>query len=277
MSLINTNEIAQEGDLVQLLGSGYKSHFLVLKKGEIFQTHRGVIKHDDIIDQPWGIRLSSHQGNPFYLLQPSLSDLITNLKRNTQIMYAKDIGQVLITMGIGPGQRILEAGTGSGALTTVLAYLVGSEGQVISYDRNADAQKIAIQNLSKFGLESRVIFKQGDISEGVAEANLDAIFLDIPNPYDVLQQMKLGLKPGGFIGTIIPTFNQAEKVLYQLKIAKFAFIEMVEVLVRYYKINWQRLRPTDRMVAHTGYLIFARSVFELDDDLNGEEQDLQID
>ncbi len=266
MSWSPYGENAAEGDLVQLLGSGYKSHFIRLKQGEEFQTHRGVIRHDDIIGEAWGKKLSSHQGNPFYLLQPGIADLVRNIKRSTQILYPKEIGMILVTMAIGPGQKILEAGTGSGGLTTAFAFFVGPQGHVYSYDRNPDFQQLAQSNLTKVGLAEIVTLKHGDAQDGFSERGMDAIFLDLPNPYDYLRQVKASLKPGGFFGTIIPTFNQASLVLKSLKIEKFAFIEMCEVLVRYFKMDWERLRPTDRMVAHTGYLVFARSVFEIDED-----------
>lgn len=36
-------------------------------------------------------------------------------------------------------------------------------------------------------------------------------------------------------------------------------------MLRYYKTNPARLRPTDRMIAHTGYLVFARKIEPSDD------------
>jgi len=266
MSWSQYGEVAQEGDLVQLLGSGHKSHFIRLQHGEKFQTHRGVIQHDDFIGKAWGTRVNSHQGNPFYLLQPGIADLINNIKRSTQILYPKDIGLILITMGIGPGQTVLEAGTGSGGLTTAFAYFVGQQGHVYSYDRNPEFQKVAASNLSRFDLLDRVTLKLGDVQDGFSENNVDAIFLDVPNPYDYLNQVKATLKPGGYFGTLVPSFNQAALTLKNLKHQEFGFIEMCEVLIRYYKTNWDRLRPTDRMIAHTGFMIFARAVNEIDEE-----------
>jgi len=99
---------AQAGDLVQLQGSGFRSHLVRLEAGAVLQTHRGVIQHDDIIGQPWGSMLKSHTGQPFYLFQPGLADLVRETKRTTQILYPKDIGYILMVMGIGPGSQVLE-------------------------------------------------------------------------------------------------------------------------------------------------------------------------
>ncbi len=252
--------LVKEGDLVQLHGSTHKNHLLILKAGEVFMTHRGVIKHDDIIGQPWGVRLESHSGHPFFVLQPGITDLVQAIKRTTQIMYPKDIGYIVLRLGVGPGRRVLECGGGSGGLTTVLAYLIGDTGCVYSYERNPETQQLARKNLRLFGLEERVEFKLGDANEGFEERNLDAIFLDLPNPYDYLEQVRASLKGGGQFATLLPTMNQVELTLRALSHSNFAFIDVCEILLRHYKSDWSRLRPVDRMVAHTGYLIFARSI-----------------
>lgn len=252
--------LVQEGDLVQLLGTTHKNHLLVLKAGEVFMTHRGVIKHDDIIGQPWGVRLESHNGHPFFVLQPGITDLVQAIKRTTQIMYPKDIGYIVLRLGVGPGKRVLECGGGSGGLTTVLAFLTGDTGRVYSYERNPEVQLLAQKNLRLFGLDQRVEFKLGDANEGFEERYLDAIFLDLPNPYDYLAQVSASLKGGGQFATLLPTMNQVELTLRALSHSNFAFIDVCEILLRHYKSDWGRLRPVDRMVAHTGYLIFARSI-----------------
>ena len=250
----------QTGDLVQLVGLRHKSFIFPLLEGGEFQTHRGILKHDDLIGLPWGTQVFSHIGAPFFLLQPSIADLLLDLKRNTQILYPKDIGFILFTMGIGPGQKVLEAGTGSGSMTIALAYAVGAQGQVVSYEQREEMQKLARKNLNRTGLASRVDFKLRDIQEGFDETDADALFLDVPNPYDYIPQARAALKPGGFFGCIIPTANQAELLLRALRRNRFAFIEMCEVSLRYYKPEPTRLRPTDRMVAHTGFLIFGRRI-----------------
>lgn len=254
--------VARAGDLVQLLGRRHKSHFLVLRSSEVFQTHRGELLHDDMIGQPWGSRLTSHTGSSFFLTRPGLADLITNIKRNTQIIYPKDIGYAVMIMGIGPGMHVLEAGTGSGALTTALAFFVGETGKVTSYETREQMQNLARNNLTRVDLLDRVNLKLGDIAEGFTEREVDAVFLDLPNPYDYIPQVKAALKLGGFVGMLLPTTNQVTKVLPALRANDFAFVEVCEILLRFYKPDWERLRPTDRMVAHTGFLIFARSVME---------------
>lgn len=247
MSFTPPTSIARDGDLAELIGLRHKHFIFNLQAGAKFETHRGVLLHDDLIGKPWGTQVFSHLGAPFYLVQPSLADLLIELPRTTQIMYPKDIGFILVTMGVGPGQKILEAGTGSGSMTTALAYAVGNEGRVVSYEVKPDVQNLAKKNLARFGLASRVDFKLRDIERGFDETDADSFFLDVPNPYDYIAQVRAALKPGGFLGCLIPTFNQVEKTLSALRHNKFAFIEVCEILLRYYKPEPSRLRPARRL------------------------------
>jgi tRNA (adenine57-N1/adenine58-N1)-methyltransferase len=262
MSFKNYDAVSKEGDLVQLTGSGHKSHFVRLKSDGLLQTHKGEIQHKDMIGKPWGLKLISHTGHPFFLMRPGLANLITEIKRNTQIIYPKDIGYIIVMMGVGPGTHVLEAGTGSGALTTAFAFFVGDEGKVTSYDNREQMQNLARKNLERVDLLSRVDLKMGDANEGFVERDVDAVFLDLTNPYDFIPQVKASLKLGGFFGTILPTTNQVSRLLVALQSNSFSYIEVCELMLRFYKPEWDRLRPTDRMVAHTGYLVFARSIFE---------------
>lgn len=251
---------ARDGDLAQLVGLTHKHFILTLKEGGDFQSHRGVLKHDDLIGKPWGSQVFSHTGAPFFLLQPSLADLLNELPRTTQILYPKDIGYILIQMGVSYGQTVMEAGTGSGSMTTALAAAVGMEGRVISYEQKQDVQNLARKNLERVGLAERVEFKLRDIQEGFDETDVDAFFLDVQNPFDYIPQVRDALKTGGFFSTLLPTFNQVEKVLNALRKNNFAFVEVCELMLRYYRTNPSRLRPADRMVAHTGFLVFARKI-----------------
>jgi tRNA (adenine57-N1/adenine58-N1)-methyltransferase len=251
---------ARAGDLIMLVGRDHKLFILRLEAGAELQTHRGVIRHDEMIGKPWGTLIPSHLGNPFYLFQPALHDLLLNIRRSSQIIFPKDIGYILLRLSVGPGKTVLEAGTGSGALTTALAWAVGPQGRVISYDRREDMQDLARRNLHRVGLEDRVTFRLRDIGLGFEDGEADALFLDLPDPYNYLPQARAALKGGGALGAILPTTNQVVLLLDALRRERFAFVEVCELSLRFYKPVPERLRPTDRMVAHTGYLVFARPV-----------------
>ena len=270
----NTAKVASIGDLIQLVGMRHKSYIFNVTEDKELHTHRGVIKHNDLIGLPFGSKVMSHNGSSFFLLQPSIADILMDLKRITQILYPKDIGYILLTMGIGEGQHVIEAGTGSGAMTIALAHSVGKSGKVSSYDQKKEFQNLAKKNLNLVGMEDRVDFKIRNIEEGFDEKDADALFLDVQNPYDYIPQVKAAIKPGGFFGCLVPTTNQVSRLLHQLRLNQFAFLDVVEILLRFYKPEPERLRPTDRMVAHTGFLIFGRpllSEYDFDHDKESEE------
>jgi len=137
---------------------------------------------------------------------------------------------------------------------------VGPTGCVISYEVREDMQNLARKNLERVGLADRVTFKLRDIAEGFDETDVYALFLDVPNPWDYTGQAYRALQSGGFFGSLVPTANQVSELLVSMRREGFDFVEVCEVLLRYYKPVPDRLRPTDRMVAHTGFLIFGRPV-----------------
>jgi tRNA (adenine57-N1/adenine58-N1)-methyltransferase len=187
--------------------------------------------------------------------------LISQLKRTTQIMYPKDIGYALLKLSVRPGDRIIEAGTGSGGLALALARAVGPGGTVYSYEVRPDILNLARKNLEALGLAGCVSFKLRDIAEGFDETDVDALFLDVRRPWAYLGQVTAALKDSGFFGAILPTANQVAELIHGLEDQRtFGHIEVEEVLVRPYKAVPNRLRPMDRMIAHTGYLVFARKV-----------------
>lgn len=249
---------AREQDLVLLLGEDGKRFIVRLSPGEELHTHRGFVKHDDVLGQPLGAQMTSHLGHPFYLLRPSIHDLIMNIKRESQIIYPKESGYVLLKMNIVAGSRVIEAGTGSGALAIALAQGVMPTGKVYSYERRQDMIDVAASNLSKLELLQYVELKRRGIAEGFDEKEVDALFMDVREPHLYIGQVKEALAGGGFFGALVPTTNQVSALLERLHSERFVDLEVSEILLRHYKTVPARLRPEDRMVAHTGYLVFGR-------------------
>jgi tRNA (adenine57-N1/adenine58-N1)-methyltransferase len=204
--------------------------------------------------------VKTHLGHSFIMLRPSLHDRIVNLRRISQIIYPKESGYILLKMNIGPGSRVVEAGSGSGGLTVVLANAVRPDGMVYSYDVRSDMRDRARRNVKREGLENLVEFKVRDVAQGFDERRVDALFLDLPAPWKYLKQAHAALVNGGFFGAIVPTTNQITRLLTALHRAGFGQLEVEEILLRPYKPVPTRLRPTDKMVAHTGFLVFARSL-----------------
>ncbi len=251
---------ASAGDLVQIMDTEGRFFLFRLVPGGRLETHRGILMHDSVIGAPYGSKVLTHLGRPFYVFTPSINDLVVELKRQSQILFPKDIGIILMKLNVRPGMTVLEAGTGSGGLTLALANAVGPTGHVISYDVRQDMQNIARRNLELTGLLGRVTFKLKDIKDGFDETDVEAFFLDVPNPYDYCAQVHRALRGGGHFGCLVPTVNQVSDLLVSLQREWFIMHEVFEVLLRNYKTVPTRLRPVDRMVAHTGFLVFARPI-----------------
>lgn len=254
------NSHARAGDLAHLLGPRGQTMTVQLTPGQRIETMHGILAHDELIGQEWGSQVFSHLGKHFTLLQPALDDVLRDIQRVTQVVYPKDIGYILLSLGIGPGSRVLEAGTGSGALTAAFAHAVGDTGQVYSYERRAETQAAAQANLRRLGLAERVTFHLAEAEAGFREEHVQAVFLDLPNPEDYLAQARRALQAGGFFGSLLPTTNQVSLLITALKQHDFGFLEVSEILHRYYQPIAARLRPVDSMTAHTGFLVFARKL-----------------
>jgi tRNA (adenine57-N1/adenine58-N1)-methyltransferase len=266
--------LTNTGDLAMLTGSGRKEFIFRLDPASELQTHQGVLRHSDLIGVPWGSAVQSHLGKKFFILEPTLRDLLLHIRRQSQIVFPKDIGYLLLRLSIGEGMRVIEAGTGSGAMTTALAWAVGPEGRVFSYDRRPDMIDLARRNLTRVGLDSRVTFRERDIEDGFEDTDADALFLDLPNPQDYLVAVRSSLRSGGAFASILPTTNQVSTLLRALLGHSFGLIQVCELSLRFYKRIPERLRPEDRMVAHTGYLVFGRPLTSDEGESDEDDPDL---
>jgi len=251
---------AQAGELVLLISDDRKRFLIRLEPGGECHTHRGLLHHDELIGQPLGRTLHTHIGHPFLALEPSTHDLIRRIRRITQIIFPKDAAYIIMRLNCYPGRRVVEAGTGSGGLTLALARAVMPHGRVYSYEERSKMLALARRNLERVGLLDYVDLQLTDIAEGFNERDVDACFLDLREPWRYLAQAREALKPGGFFGSIMPTTNQVSQLIAALEQHGFVHIAVEELLLRPYKPIAARLRPLDRLVAHTGYLVFARAV-----------------
>lgn len=248
----------QEYDLALLMVAGQKRYLITLRKGQHLHTHLGIFAHDEMIGQPWGALLLSTLEQPAIVLEPSLSDLMTHIKRGTQIIYPKDAAYLVHRMNLRSGSRVIEAGTGSGVLTVALAWAVAPAGKVYSYEVRPDTYQLARRNLERVGLLPYVEMSLGSIDEGFQQQGVDALFLDVRTPWDFLESARAALKPGGFFASLLPTTNQVSELLSGLDAHGYADVAVEELLLRAYKPIPERLRPDENMVGHTGFLIFAR-------------------
>lgn len=248
----------KRGDFVLIFYEG-KKYLVSVREGQ-FHTHKDHFDLAELEGKKYGDVIFGKKGTPFFLLRPTIYDFLMRIERKTQIIYPKDIGYILLKLGVGEGKIVIECGCGSGALTTAFAFYVGSSGQVISYEKELAFIELAKANLKRLSLEERVTFKHKEVSDLFDEEEVDAVFLDIKEPWELLKASYKALKPGHPLGILVPTTNQVIAILRELEKLPFVDTEVLEILVRNYKVNSERLRPEDQMIAHTGYLIFTRKI-----------------
>jgi tRNA (adenine57-N1/adenine58-N1)-methyltransferase len=258
----------KEGELVLLRDKKGKNYCLTLKKGAVFVFHKGKIFHDEILKKDVGEKIISSKGEEILILKPTLKDFVfKKLKRISQIIYPKDVGQILVLADIFNGAKVLEAGTGSGALTLYLIRAVGERGKVFSIDEREDMIKTAKENIEKFyqkkieEIKNLVLRKENLID--LKEKNFDRIILDLINPWDFLDKIKKILVNGGILACWLPTVLQVFELIDKVEkdfSNDFLLEEIYETLQREWQKKNLALRPKDRMVAHTGFLIIFRKI-----------------
>jgi len=247
------------GETVLLIDKRGRKWLVIAQKGRKFSLDVGEIDLEDLIGKTPGSSITTHLGKKLWILRPTLEDLIMKYRRPTQIIYPKDLGYLLIKSGIGRGSIVVEAGTGSGVLTTVLAWIVHPEGHVYSYEVREEFIEIAKRNLERSNLLEYVTIKQADVTQGIEEKNVDAVFLDFGEPWKAIDTAYDALKGGGVIAVITPTYNQAEKVVEAMG-DRFIDIETVEIFLRKILVRKGKTRPNTRMIGYTALLTTGRKV-----------------
>ncbi|MEM1564164.1 MAG: tRNA (adenine-N1)-methyltransferase [Candidatus Bathyarchaeia archaeon] len=252
-----------EGDHVLLYLDQRRTYLVKVEAGKTFHTHKGFIKFDDLIGKEYGSTVTSSLGARFIILKPLLRDYVMKAIRKTQITYPKDIALIVIFSGIGPGSRVVEAGTGTGALTTAIAHYVKPNGHVYSYEVRKEFIETAEKNIKRAGLADYVELKNKDITAGIDEVDVDAVILDMATPWLVVPHAYEALKPCGTLVSFSPTIDQVVKTVEALKENNFIDVETVECLVRGMQTERGKTRPQTLMTAHTGYITFARKALKL--------------
>nr|MDO8081803.1 tRNA (adenine-N1)-methyltransferase [Candidatus Freyarchaeota archaeon] len=248
------------GDYVLLIYDRKRRWLLKAEEGKIHHTHKGMVNLDDIIGKPYGTMVLSNLNHKFYAVKPTPMDLLLKMQRATQIIYPKDIGLILLNTGVVPGSRVVEAGTGSGALTSILANYVKPSGRVYSYENREEFLKIARKNLEKTGVLDYVELKNKDILEGIEEKQVDAVILDMATPWLAVKLAYDALIAGGHFASYSPTIEQVQKTVKELEKQNFIDLTTLECIVRYINVEEGKTRPETRMIGHTGYMTFALKV-----------------
>jgi tRNA (adenine57-N1/adenine58-N1)-methyltransferase len=246
------------GSLVIVVTPKGTRRLMRVEENRDWHSADGVLSMKDVAAADYGGEVRTSLGLPLRLYEPGPHDLVKGVKRQTQIIYPKDIAYICLRLGAGPGRRILEAGSGSGALTLALSWFCGPSGEVHSCEAREEFHKLARRNLSWAGLGDNVTLHHRDIAEGFPVQGADALFLDVRTPWAYLRHVPQALKSGAQLGFLLPTVEQVSELLRGLEKGPYDDVEVCELLLRHWKPLVDRLRPDDRMIAHTGFLVFCR-------------------
>ena len=198
----------------------------------------------------------------FFVLTPSLRDLWETIERGPQALVPKDIGALLFEIGVGAGSLVVEAGAGSGALTMVLASAVRPSGRVTAYDLRADALRLAKTNVERAGLMPFVDFRHADFRDRAQEVNVDAVVLDIPDSWSAIPRAWETLRPCGHLASFSPNMEQVKETVVAIRARPFVDVRTIELIEREMEVREKGVRPSFAPLGHTGYLTFARKVFD---------------
>ncbi len=252
-------ETIRAGDQVLLALEDGKTFLIRIDRGKRHSSHRGTVDHDNVIGRDWGTTLTLNTGAAAFLLRPRWIDKMMKVHRRTNIMYPKDVAFLLADLDLGPGSRVIEIGSGSGAMTQALVGAVLPGGAVFSYDRREDFLELAERNCRLAGVRTGVEFRARGAGEEL-EPDVDAVFCDIPEPWVELQVIGEALRGSGRFAAGTPTYNQAERLAVALGEHGFALVRTVEILVREILARAGRTRPAHRMIGHTQLLTTAVKV-----------------
>jgi tRNA (adenine57-N1/adenine58-N1)-methyltransferase len=247
------------GDRVQLTDPKGRHYTVTLEAGAEYHTHRGGLRHDDLIGQPEGSLVVSPVGTPYLALRPRLADYVLSMPRGAQVIYPKDAAQILMWGDVFPGARVLEAGAGSGALTCSLLQAVGPEGCVTSYEVRADHLEHAERNVRTFFGEppANWALHLGDVATHTGD--VDRVVLDMLAPWEVLDTVAKALIPGGVLVGYVATTTQLSRLVETLRDQQcWTEPQAWETLVRPWNVVGLAVRPEHRMQGHTAFLVTAR-------------------
>ena len=251
----------QYGDRVQLTDAKGKLYSITLTAGAEWHTHKGMLKHDELVGIPEGSIVVTHGELKFQAFRPLLADYVLSMPRGATIIYPKDAAMILGIADIKPGVRVLEAGVGSGALSISILRAIGENGFLHSVEIRDDFAKISEKNVSSYFGKKPANWELsiGALQEQQLENNYDRIVLDMLEPWECMDVASNALVPGGVFMSYVATTTQLSRIAEAIKDSgNFTEPESSETIVRGWHHEGLAVRPQHRMIGHTGFLVFAR-------------------
>jgi tRNA (adenine57-N1/adenine58-N1)-methyltransferase catalytic subunit len=252
--------VLRDRDAVVLVDRKQRTYLRTLRAGRVINVRGNAMPCDELIGRPEGTVATTARGERLLVLRPTYAQLIPSLPRQAQPIYPKDVGPLLLWGDVAAGMSVIEVGVGPGALTLALLRAVGPTGQLASYEVREDFAARARDNVARFhGEAPNWSLRVADAFEGFVERDVDRMVIDLAEPWRLLDRAAEALRPGGVLTGFVPTALQVKQLVDGLRAhGGFAAVETLETLMRFWHVRDRSLRPEHRMVAHTGFLIFAR-------------------
>ncbi len=247
-------------EAVVLIDRKERTYLRVLRPGRSISVRGAPLPCDALIGLAEGSTVETAAGEPLLVLRPTYAQLIPSLPRRAQPIYPKDVGPILLWGDIWPGAHVVEVGTGPGALTIALLRAVGPTGRLTSYEAREDFAVLARDNVARYhGPAPNWTFRIADAFAGLEERQVDRLVVDLAEPWHLLDAAAAALRPGAVVTAFVPTALQVKQAVDGFRQhGAFGAVESLETLVRFWHVRDRSVRPEHRMVAHTGFLVFAR-------------------
>ena len=250
-----------EGDRIQLTDPKGKMYTFTITAGKEWHTHKGWIVHNDLIGLPEGSVVSTSAGLKFTAFKPLLGDFVLSMPRGATIVYPKDAAMIIGVADVFPGAKVIEAGVGSGALSISLLRAIGKDGKLFSFERREDFADIARENVKTYfgSIPSQWQLDVGSVQESSTDEKYDRVILDMLAPWECVAFAADVLRPGGVFLAYVATTTQLSATAEALKEdGRFTEPLSSETIVRDWHHEGLAVRPMQRMIGHTGFLIVSR-------------------
>jgi tRNA (adenine57-N1/adenine58-N1)-methyltransferase len=257
----NSSPLFEVGDKVLLTDQKGKEHSITLQLNQEWHTHKGVLIHNDLIGKSQGIVVETNQGLKFTAFKQLLADFVLNMPRGATIIYPKDAAAILGLADIGPGDAVLEAGAGSGALSISLLRAVGESGSLTSYERRDEFAAVASKNVERYfgSIPNNWELKIGSVQDLEKERKYSRVVLDMLAPWECVEMASEVLLAGGVFLCYVATTTQLSQIAEAIKDSgDFTEPLSSETIVRGWHHEGLAVRPQHRMIGHTAFLITAR-------------------
>jgi tRNA (adenine57-N1/adenine58-N1)-methyltransferase len=250
-----------DGDVAVLFDRRHRRYRVPLRGGGSFSSHLGAIDHDRIIGRLEGFVAVTSKGHRMTVLRPTFQERVLDLPRQSQVIYPKDLGSLLMRCDFYPGANVVEIGLGSGAASGAILRAIGPRGSLVSYEVREAIVERTKRNVAELApdAENHRIVVADAYETGIAQHDVDRVLMDLPEPWRLIDTTADALRTGGILAAFLPTVLQVHRLSVALNMdTRWRLVETIEIMERPWHVTDLSVRPEHRMVGHTGFITTAR-------------------